>query len=180
LSAAASSAPGSARTNFRRDGSKTKSSRPAPQRGLGLERHLEREFLTGGDGGRRLQRDLEGRGLVARRGGGRGAFQDLHRRALQEERAAPMAASVPLGNSSKRSSGRARLRTMRGRDEQHDLGLVAVVEPVAEQAPDDGRSPTPGIWLVVRRSSSLMRPASTWVSPSFSRREVKALRVPTW
>ncbi|MNT28089.1 hypothetical protein D3C72_1637500 [compost metagenome] len=43
-----------------------------------------------------------------------------------------------------------------------------------------GSSPTPGTLLAVPRSSSLIRPASTCVSPSFRRNTVDALRVPIW
>ena len=46
--------------------------------------------------------------------------------------------------------------------------------------PTTGSSPRPGTRSAVRRSSSLIRPASTWVSPSRSRSVVAALRVPIW
>ncbi len=43
-----------------------------------------------------------------------------------------------------------------------------------------GRSVNPGTPAVLLRSSSLIRPASAWVSPSFRRSEVVASRVPIW
>ena len=46
--------------------------------------------------------------------------------------------------------------------------------------PTTGMSPRPGIPLEVRVSWSLIRPASTWVSPSRMRSTADALRVPIW
>ena len=67
------------------------------------------------------------------------------------------------------------------RDEQHDLGLRRVVARGREQAADDRQLAQAGhAARALRRSSSLIRPASTCVSPSRSRSTVAALRVPIW
>ncbi len=44
--------------------------------------------------------------------------------------------------------------------------------------PTIGRSPTPGTLVPLLRSSLLIRPASTWFSPSFSCSMVVAERLP--
>ena len=46
--------------------------------------------------------------------------------------------------------------------------------------PSTGMSPRPGTLLPELRSSLLIRPASTWFSPSFNCSMVEAWRVPIW
>ena len=64
------------------------------------------------------------------------------------------------------------------RDRQDDLVLLAVGVMRAEQLPRTGMSPSPGMVLAVRVSESWISPARICVSPSFSRSNVLALRVP--
>src|SRR6266571_5156136 len=89
-------------------------------------------------------------------------------------------ASVPAANSVVRASGRTIVRISLGvmRSTISVLVMVSLVEE--NRRPSTGNSPRPGTRLALRRSSSLMRPARIWVSPSFSRSTVLVLRVPIW
>jgi hypothetical protein len=91
---------------------------------------------------------------------------------------APAEVSVPAANSSERASGRWIVRTRRGVIRRTISVFAAVSRVFEKRRPTTGSSPTPGTRSAVRRSSSLIRPASTWVSPSRSRNAVLALRVP--
>ena len=92
----------------------------------------------------------------------------------------PVWASVPAANSTEPASGRASVRCRRGVMSSTISERVASSEVLENKRPATGRSPSPGTRSAVRRSSSLIRPASTCVSPSRSRRLVVALRVPIW
>ena len=72
------------------------------------------------------------------------------------------------------------LRTTRGVMSSTISVLFTVSLLFENRRPISGRRETPGTLLALRRSSSLIRPASTWVSPSRRRSVVFALRVPTW
>src|SRR6266446_10450715 len=111
-------------------------------------------------------------------GGGMGAKED-------GEEAAPSGppldeASVPAANSAVRASGRTIVRSSRGvmRSTISVLLMVSLVDE--NRRPSTGKSPKPGTRVALRRSSSLMRPARIWVSPSCRRNTVLVLRVPTW
>src|SRR5436309_4968850 len=87
-------------------------------------------------------------------------------------------ASVPAANSTVRASGRTIVRISLGvmRSTISVLLMVSLVDE--NRRPSTGNSPRPGTRVALRRSSSLIRPARTWVSPSFSRSTVLVLRVP--
>src|SRR6266571_8696041 len=87
-------------------------------------------------------------------------------------------ASVPAANSTVRASGRTIVRISLGvmRSTISVLVMVSLVDE--NRRPSTGKSPRPGTRVALRRSSSLMRPARIWVSPSFSRSTVLVLRVP--
>ncbi|MNR19966.1 hypothetical protein D3C85_1367850 [compost metagenome] len=51
---------------------------------------------------------------------------------------------------------------------------------VENRRPSSGRSPSPGILVTELRSSSWIRPASTWVSPLRRRSMVSTAREPIW
>src|SRR5437667_5037542 len=87
-------------------------------------------------------------------------------------------ASVPAANSVVRASGRTIVRISLGVMRSTISVLVTVSLVDENRRPSTGKSPRPGTRLALRRSSSLMRPARTWVSPSFSRSTVLVLRVP--
>src|SRR6185503_9279867 len=93
---------------------------------------------------------------------------------------APTSSSVPELNSSRRAPGRSMLRITRGVISSTISVLFTVSLLLENRRPMSGSCDTPGTRLAVRRSSSLIRPASTWVSPSRRRSVVLALRVPTW
>src|SRR3954471_24260337 len=88
--------------------------------------------------------------------------------------------SVPELNCSRRGEGRSMLRTTRGVISS-TISLFTTWSLWLEK-----RRPISGSWLIPgtceawRRSSSLIRPASTCVSPSLRRSVVAALRVPSW
>ena len=88
--------------------------------------------------------------------------------------------SVPDQTSPLRASGSVCGRMMCG---VIDSTISLFVElPLFDEnsRPATGTWPRPGTLLAVLRSWSLIRPASTCVSPSFRRSEVCALRVPIW
>ena len=78
------------------------------------------------------------------------------------------------------ASGRARLRTTCGVMSRTISVLVALSPCEENSLPSTGSSPMPGTREAVRRSSSLISPARTSVSPSFSCSTVLAVRVPIW
>ena len=87
---------------------------------------------------------------------------------------------MPAENSIARASGRASVRIRRGVISR-TISVFEVLSRVEEKRrPSTGSSPRPGTRVALRRSSSLIRPARIWVSPSFSRSVVLALRVPIW
>src|SRR5450830_42219 len=92
----------------------------------------------------------------------------------------PTAASVPELNSAVSRSGRRMLRSRRGVIDSTISLRMASSFWLPNNRFSTGSSPTPGTLLAVPRSSSLIRPASTCVSPSFRRSTVEALRVPIW
>src|SRR5687767_6285486 len=92
----------------------------------------------------------------------------------------PTSISVPELNSSRRTPGRSMLRSTRGVMRSTTSVLFTVSLSLEKRRPSTGSCARPGTFWALRRSSSLMRPASTWVSPSRSRSVVFALRVPTW
>ncbi len=92
---------------------------------------------------------------------------------------APGFASVPEENCAATVSGRAKLRTTRGVSSMMISVLLRWSVVLEKRRPVIGRSPRYGILFAARRSSSLMRPASTCVSPSRSRSVVAVLRVPS-
>ena len=92
---------------------------------------------------------------------------------------APTLLSVPESKAGSADSGRWMLRTMRGVMSSTISVFVEVSFCVPKMRLSRGSSPMPGMWLVLLRSSSLISPASTCVSPFFSRSVVPALRVPT-
>src|SRR5438552_1951175 len=89
-------------------------------------------------------------------------------------------ASVPAANSVVRASGRTivRISLVVMRSTISVLVMVSLVDE--NRRPSSGKSPRPGTRVALRRSSSLMRPARIWVSPSRSRSTVLVLRVPIW
>src|SRR5688572_25622602 len=92
----------------------------------------------------------------------------------------PTSISVPELNSSRRTPGRSMLRITRGVMRSTTSVLLTVSLLFENRRPTMGRRERPGTFWALRRSSSLIRPASTWVSPSRRRSVVFALRVPTW
>ena len=91
-----------------------------------------------------------------------------------------MLVSVPDSNSACISSGRLSERTTRGViDSKISVRCVSSFW-LPNRRPRMGISPSSGTLLAVLRSSSLIRPASTCVSPSFRRSTVLAPRVPIW
>src|SRR6185503_18400613 len=92
----------------------------------------------------------------------------------------PVETSVPAANSVARASGRTSVRTRRGVISSTISVLILLSCVDENRRPRYGRSPIPGTRSAVLRSSSLIRPARIWVSPSRSRSVVAALRVPIW
>src|SRR5258706_14149283 len=90
----------------------------------------------------------------------------------------PVDASVPAENSTELTPGRAIWRIRCGVMSSMISVLLRVSLVEENSRPRTGRSPRPGTRLAGRRSSSLISPARTWVSPSRSRSTVVALRVP--
>jgi hypothetical protein len=89
-------------------------------------------------------------------------------------------ASVPAANSVVRASGRTMVRISLG-VMRRTISVLTMVSLVDEnRRPSTGKSPRPGTRVALRRSSSLMRPARIWVSPSRRRSTVLVLRVPIW
>src|SRR5258706_2456536 len=97
-----------------------------------------------------------------------------------DSRAPPTSASVPEENCSRRTPGRSTLRITRGVMSSTTSVLLTVSSLLENRRPANGRSASPGTRFALRRSSSLMRPASTCVSPSLRGSVVYALRVPIW
>mmetsp|Transcript_17034 Transcript_17034/g.40650 ORF Transcript_17034/g.40650 Transcript_17034/m.40650 type:complete len:209 (-) Transcript_17034:847-1473(-) len=91
---------------------------------------------------------------------------------------APGLASVPPASRVSEASGTARLRTTRGVISSTTSVLLRVSVCVPNSRPSTGRRDSPGMPTALLRSSSLMRPASTCVSPSARRSVVEVLRVP--
>src|SRR5688572_7870447 len=87
--------------------------------------------------------------------------------------------SLPDQNSEVEKSGRTRPRTRRGVIDRMISVFCWSSRWLEKSLPMTGIAPSPGTRLAVRRSASLMRPASIWVSPSLKRNAVAAVRVPT-
>src|SRR5688500_597377 len=92
----------------------------------------------------------------------------------------PTSSSVPELNSSILGPGRSTLRITRGVMRSTTSVLFTVSLLLEKSRPMSGRREAPGTFWAWRRSSSLIRPASTCVSPSRRRSVVLVLRVPTW
>src|SRR6266404_7416905 len=92
----------------------------------------------------------------------------------------PTSASVPELNSSRFTAGRSMLRTTRGVMSITISVLFAVSSLLWKRRPATGRLASPGTCVELRRSSLLIRPASTCVSPSCSLSTVDVVRVPSW
>ncbi len=86
-------------------------------------------------------------------------------------------ASVPLQNSINRAFGTFMLPTSRGVIERMISVLLPSCDCVPNNRPSTGISPNPGIMTLGLGLGVLISPASTWVSPSLSRRTVDVVRV---